>query len=391
MAERIWDEELEFIRRWRGDDPFGRAGRARPSRGDAEPAPSPGGPVPPPLSPPGSPPLSLFAPREPVPSLSGRSRVETGAEFDTAVAPGSAGIPPTGARFLLADPEADRSIRTAFPAATIDFPGDAYSRIIHPLGPGAGTDPELARLPGNGLLFDLETLGFHGRPLFLIGLLFPDDEAAKEAGVPVEEGAATQLRATPADGAAPTEHAPFAEKAREAENAPDAEKAPRWSRWRVVQLLARDYAEEEAIIAAFIGIAAETAPWVSFNGKAFDLPFLRERARHHRLVIPEPRGHRDLLHAARRVYRGVLPNCRLQTLETALFSRYRRRDLPGEEIPAAYHAFVRTGAEDDMVRILRHNRDDLVTLARLHVHLGEDEAPRSRRRSPRARATPSCK
>ena len=120
----------------------------------------------------------------------------------------------------------------------------------------------------------------------------------------------------------------------------------------------------------FADVAAEQTPWVSFNGKTFDLPFLRERARFHHLPLPEPREHLDLLHAARRVYKGVLPNCRLQTLESALFARYRYRDLPGDEIPAAYHDYVRTGEEEDMVRILRHNRDDLVTLARLHVHLG---------------------
>ncbi|MCA9757796.1 MAG: ribonuclease H-like domain-containing protein [Candidatus Eisenbacteria bacterium] len=389
MARNDRSDELEFIRRWRGDDPWGRAAgrsrRARAEKGaegavDAEGA--AGG------APDGAPDggrgrtgrgsgegsaaraadgrdvgegafrigraddagarmrpgsgREQFVLFEPEPGAKARRRgarhrealrrdvripdVPDGPRVDLDAAAYLDEAPSAGdrPRLILGHPDADRSIRTAFPLATIDFPGGEYCRISHPLGVGASSDPELSQLPTSGLLFDLETLGFHGRPLFLIGILYP--------AVP-----------PPASG-------------------PDA--------WRVVQLLARDYAEEEAILEAFADVAAEQTPWVSFNGKTFDLPFLRERARFHHLPLPEPREHLDLLHAARRVYKGVLPNCRLQTLESALFARYRYRDLPGDEIPAAYHDYVRTGEEEDMVRILRHNRDDLVTLARLHVHLG---------------------
>jgi uncharacterized protein YprB with RNaseH-like and TPR domain len=37
-----------------------------------------------------------------------------------------------------------------------------------------------------------------------------------------------------------------------------------------------------------------------------------------------------------------------------------------------YHEFVRTGRLRDVLRVLLHNREDLITLARLHVHLSED-------------------
>jgi uncharacterized protein len=213
-------------------------------------------------------------------------------------------------------------VQACFPRATCSLPEGAYARIRHPLGEGAAQDPYLSRLNQDALFVDLETLGFLGHPLFLIGLLH-----------------------RPADS----------------------------DRWEVLQLLARDYTEEEAVIGAFGGEGRRNRLWVSFNGKSFDLPFLRNRAAYYRTSIPVPEEHLDLLPLARRLYRRVLPDCRLQTLESNLFGRYRHKDLGGAEIPAAYHAFVRTGDPTDMGRILLHNRDDLVSLARLLVHLKDEE------------------
>lgn len=199
------------------------------------------------------------------------------------------------------------------------FPGavwtetDECARLDHPI------DGELTSfLEGDELFFDVETLGFHGRQLFLVGAILHEA-----------------------------------------------------SGWMVRQLLARDYAEEEAVVADFAEIARSRSMWISFNGKAFDAPFLRSRAAFYRRQLPEPEVHLDLLHGARRVYRKLLPDCRLQTLEARIFGRYRVRDLPGREVPGAYHEYVRTGRVDDLLRILRHNRDDLQSLVRLHQHLME--------------------
>jgi uncharacterized protein YprB with RNaseH-like and TPR domain len=221
-------------------------------------------------------------------------------------------------------------IRACFPRARLGVPDQGYARILHPLGRGSLADPHLSRLSCGFLLFDLETLGFLGHPVFLVGLM------RRRPGRP-----------------------------------------PRAGRLEVLQFLARDYTEEEAILSAFIREAGRSKRWVSFNGKSFDLPFLRERAAFYGLRLPRPREHLDLLHAARRVYRRVLPNCRLQTLEASLFGRYRFRDLGGAEIPAAYHAWVRTGDPRAMGRILLHNRNDLVSLARLLAHLEETNEPKA--------------
>lgn len=208
----------------------------------------------------------------------------------------------------------DEWIPRHFPLARVDHPGDAYLRLVHPLP--ESREPEIAGLSPSALCFDLETLGFVGRPIFLVGLL------ARVDGEP-----------------------------------------------SVVQLLARDYTEEEAVLRAFVEEGASRPTWMSFNGKSFDLPSLKRRCAYFGLRLAEPTEHLDLLFPARKLYRGVLPNCRLKTLESKVFGRHRVRDLEGDEIPPAYHAFVRTGEPGDLMRILLHNREDLVTLARLWAHL----------------------
>ena len=163
---------------------------------------------------------------------------------------------------------------------------------------------------------DLETTGFMGAPLFLVGAMF------------CEEGELV-----------------------------------------IRQYLARDYSEEGAAIALFHEDAARRLLLITFNGKSFDWPTLRVRAAATGAPFGLDPAHLDLLHVCRRVWRGSLPNCQLQTLESRICGRSRSGDIPGAEIPEAYHHFVRTANAAEMVDILHHNRLDLLTLAELLVRL----------------------
>jgi len=139
--------------------------------------------------------------------------------------------------------------------------------------------------------------------------------------------------------------------------------------------LARDYTEEPAVVSFFVREAAAAEHLVSFNGKSYDLPFIRSRAAYHLMdfeveVLNNDWPHTDLLHVSRRIWGKGLPNCRLGTLEKLVLGRPRHDDIPGAEIPEAYHAFVRTGDATDLARIMEHNRLDLVSLAHLLVLAG---------------------
>ncbi len=76
-----------------------------------------------------------------------------------------------------------------------------------------------------------------------------------------------------------------------------------------------------------------------------------------------------MLHEARRRWRRGLPNCKLRTLKKYICRRMRQGDIPGEEIPEAYHAYVRTQNAWQIVEILKHNMLDLVTMADLMTRM----------------------
>ena len=134
---------------------------------------------------------------------------------------------------------------------------------------------------------------------------------------------------------------------------------------RLAQAVARDYSEEPALLEWASREIDAAGCVVSFNGKSFDMRYLRERIAYHRLPPLEERPHVDLLHIARRLWGERLPDCRLQTLETELCGRKRRGDIPGAAIPDVYHAFVGNGDARDIAMVLNHNRMDLLTLAEL--------------------------
>jgi uncharacterized protein YprB with RNaseH-like and TPR domain len=200
--------------------------------------------------------------------------------------------------------------------------------------------------PADVLFLDLETCGFAGSPVFLAGLLWQDD------GIMVLD-----------------------------------------------QLFARNYAEERAVLESLWRIAARNRVLVTYNGKSFDWPMVHDRSTRHHLgrdargtshsAVDAPRAefglgrhdprpqltHCDLLHHARRRWKRVLPNCKLQTLERFVCNRSRHDDLSGAEVPAAYHEFVRTGVARQVGAIVHHNALDLVTLVQIALRLLEPGRP----------------
>ncbi|MEX1168573.1 MAG: ribonuclease H-like domain-containing protein [Chloroflexota bacterium] len=140
-------------------------------------------------------------------------------------------------------------------------------------------------------------------------------------------------------------------------------------RFRQVQLLLPDHAEERALLTALAATIAPNAWLVTYNGRGFDWPLLVARYRLARRAAPSHGGHLDLLPIVRRLFRHRMANARLRTAEADLLGLHRVGDVEGWEIPSRYLQFLHGGPADGLVDVVRHNDQDVRSLARLLVHL----------------------
>ncbi|MEW5932393.1 MAG: ribonuclease H-like domain-containing protein [Bacillota bacterium] len=130
----------------------------------------------------------------------------------------------------------------------------------------------------------------------------------------------------------------------------------------VRQYLAPDPASEPALIWAALRDLAGYQGIVSFNGKAFDWPLIRDRVVLARQPLPRDPVHADLLLPARWLFRYRLASCRLTHLESEILRCPREDDIPTELIPEVYRAYLRGAPARTLAPVLDHNRHDLLSL-----------------------------
>jgi uncharacterized protein YprB with RNaseH-like and TPR domain len=153
--------------------------------------------------------------------------------------------------------------------------------------------------------------------------------------------------------------------------------------FQVRQFLLTSFASERALLCAVAECFDAAALLVTYNGKTFDVPVMETRWLFHRMPVPlESVRHFDMLHPARRLWRGRATDlrggasieagdgggCRLSTLERVLCDVTRVGDVPGMEIPSRYFRFLRTGDARPLEPVLEHNRLDLISLAAVAAH-----------------------
>ena len=139
--------------------------------------------------------------------------------------------------------------------------------------------------------------------------------------------------------------------------------------FRQVQLLLPDHADEPALLAELASRIPRDGWLVSYNGRGFDWPLLVARYRMAGEDPPRHDGHLDLLPLVRRVFRHRMTDARLASVEAELLGLRRHGDIPGWEIPGRYLDFLRFGEPGPLVDVVRHNDEDVRSLARLLVHL----------------------
>jgi hypothetical protein len=154
-------------------------------------------------------------------------------------------------------------------------------------------------------------------------------------------------------------------------------------RFRQVQLLLPDHPAEAGLLAMLAAHIPTNAWLVTYNGRGFDWPLLVARYRMARMAAPPHEGHLDLLPFVRRVFRHRMVDAKLRTVETDLLGTVRHGDVDGWQIPGLYLDFLRGGEAWPLIDVVRHNREDVRSLARLLGRIEVDYAdPADRRGRP---------
>ena len=135
-------------------------------------------------------------------------------------------------------------------------------------------------------------------------------------------------------------------------------------RLRVQQVFLSDYPGERDFLHYIRDAAARFGVFVSYNGKAFDSHVLESR-----FVLSGKTmavGYQlDLLHVARRLWRGITADCRLPTIERHVLGVHRSGDVPGRLVPDLYFDCLRSSSLGRMPEVFLHNRLDVASLVLL--------------------------
>lgn len=143
--------------------------------------------------------------------------------------------------------------------------------------------------------------------------------------------------------------------------------------FRIRQFFLPASQQERPLLAAVNALVRASAGLVTYNGRTFDVPVLETRFAFNRVPPPfAALAHVDMLHAARRLWRGApaapgawpdADSCRLSALERVLLGVRRIGDVPGFDIPGRYFDFMRSGNALPLEPVFEHNRLDLLSLA----------------------------
>ena len=131
----------------------------------------------------------------------------------------------------------------------------------------------------------------------------------------------------------------------------------------IKQFFMPDFDSEKAMLSDLLTEITKFKVLVSYNGKSYDLPLLRNRLVMNRLENPlNSLAHIDLLHPARRLWKNVYPDLSLQGLEQALLNFRRADDIAGHLIPGCYFDFLQTHRAVGIKKIFQHNAMDIMSL-----------------------------
>lgn len=138
-----------------------------------------------------------------------------------------------------------------------------------------------------------------------------------------------------------------------------------------VQLFIRHPGEERAMLIYFHEFIQRFTHLVTYNGRTFDWPIVKNRYVMNRIHIND--GHLeqlDLLYISRNLWKNSIISCRLSNVEEQRLGIRRHNDVSGAYAPMIYFQYLADGDVGPLEGVFLHNELDVLTLATLATHLG---------------------
>jgi uncharacterized protein len=144
--------------------------------------------------------------------------------------------------------------------------------------------------------------------------------------------------------------------------------------FRVDQFTALNEAGEYEALQEFKKLLKGKKAFVTFNGKAFDIPYIDNRLAYYgdtASSLTDDFHNFDLLHFSRCAFKGMYESYRLKEIEARILNKYRKDDIDGSEVDYYYSRYLQTHNANFINPIIFHNRIDVVSMAELTAKLVE--------------------
>jgi len=134
----------------------------------------------------------------------------------------------------------------------------------------------------------------------------------------------------------------------------------------IKQIFADRLEEERDLLTSFLEDIREEHIWCSYNGIAFDEPFIRKRMQRLDIDLNLPEEHIDLYRLIRPYQKSLnLERCNLKTVEKYLGINRRDR-IDGGISVGFYNMYLETGDLELKNVIMLHNFEDVLNLPDIH-------------------------
>lgn len=134
----------------------------------------------------------------------------------------------------------------------------------------------------------------------------------------------------------------------------------------IKQYFAENLEDEKEILYNFKKDLLEYRKWCSYNGIAFDEPFIKKRMEKQNIIFESPKYHIDLYRLIRPYYRQMgMERCNLKTVEKYIGIE-REDKIDGGISVDLYKEFLLTSNKELKKKIMLHNYEDVLSLPKIH-------------------------